>query len=236
MKWSEHLIDIQEWSHLVGATLGITGSALNPGIAHVNDLDLIAILRDPLLLTAPGRPGLPRGFSERGLREYRKCYELRRIEIFVTHQMAFDQIRLEIYPLHVAERILALEQFIVRRIRQGALVEKKTVFHGTDNSTRTVITSPAKINGASYAEIQSCIWEGGTLFVGVHLERLLLARLINDELRVNSLREATWSRLRKIFADLSPAELPYGGKVERIFHAADKLQLCERDRIRRLLL
>jgi hypothetical protein len=234
-EWEQCLAGIKQWSYGIGATFGVTGSALSKN-TDINDLDLIVILSDPLQTSLLTSQNLPSGFSDRAWREYLELYKLRNIEVFVTHHKVYDQLRLELYPLHVAERILALEQFTVRRIRQGALVDKKTIFYGTDGTTRRLTTRPVPMYGASYAESESCMWEGNTLFVGVHLERLLLSRFILDGLQVEDLRRASWSHLGELFSGLLKDELPFDGKLERIFHIAEKLPIPMRQRIRRILL
>lgn len=226
----ECLSDLEQWSQDFAVAFGITGSALNKSNESLNDLDLIAIVRDPNIQCFPIH------FSRVGWKDYLELHKLGEAEVFVTHYEGYERLRLELYPLSIAERILALEEFTIRRIGKGPLRTKPTIFYGVNGSSRFRTTQPISRCGASFAEIESCIWEEGILFVGVHLERLLLAKFFVDELQVDKIQKRAWRDLGKLFGSLSTEDMPFNGEVECIFLGSQKLTPSTRMRIRRLLL
>jgi hypothetical protein len=105
----------------VGTCFGITGAALTNSGQGINDLDLVMIAPDSVARNGSGPIVLPQRFASRAWNSYLVHFASGTTHVYVTHCPQNTKIRLEFYPLCIAEKILCLDQFAVRRVGQNPL-------------------------------------------------------------------------------------------------------------------
>jgi hypothetical protein len=230
----ECIKQVEIWNQKSVCSFGITGSALNSELARIKDIDCILVIPDH----TPNKcaSDVPKGISLLGWPEYQELYSRNAIEMFVSHFDYDSHIKLEIYPISIAMKMLSLQEFRVRRLGQGPLRDKPTILKGSNGS---YLSRPARIQKVKHlycAENDNCIKDFDSLYIGVHLERLLLTHFIFDNFNIKIARNATWKKLRALFSNIPQDCLPYGGEVENIFTGIQNHTQKKRQEIRKILL
>src|ERR1051325_10177796 len=226
---------IDGWCSRNHATFGVAGSFANGGFKDGSDLDIVLILKIPDDSPQKIDSALPDEFYDESWQDFLLLVKTESAYVFGGWSNLSDLIRLEVYPISVVKRILNLEEFVIKRLRKGPVADKKIVLFGTNGSKRERVIRPKHIPAICkfYSEVDSVIWEGDSLFVGMHLERLLLTTLIKDELAVDNIRANTWNALAGLLG--KQPVLPFGGRFERIFFASRKMSEMKRKEIRQML-
>jgi hypothetical protein len=165
----ECLADLDAWCARTGASFGITGSALTDSGKGINDLDLVLVAPNSVVTDESVPIVLPQRFASRAWNSYLVHFGAGTVHAYVTHCPQNTKIRLEFYPLCIAERILRLNQFVVRRLGQSPLSSAARLFRGTNGESKSVPAIMANTDDAYFGEFPSCIWENGVVYVGVHL-------------------------------------------------------------------
>lgn len=226
--------EIKRWNQTFPCSFGLTGSGLSKKWGETKDIDFILVVSDLNLRSSSLR--LPYGLSSVGWQSFNRLYDRGSIEMFVTHVRSERYMKLEVYPNSIAKRLLDLQEFTLRRLGQGPLREHPTVLKGFDGQS---LVRPARIQkrkNLCSAENDSCIRQNGSLYVGVHLERLLLARFFIDDLGLQAARSGTWSALQTFLENKRHEDLPYAGEVENVFLGIKNFSERKRLSIRRLLM
>jgi hypothetical protein len=228
----ECLTELDRWCVDHSASFGITGSALLNSEHPSNDIDLVLVVPDDFLRMGEAIDALPRQFASLAWNSYLALFGEGGVHLYVTYCPSDTKIRLEMYPASTARRILALNQFEVRRLGENPLSAVTRVFRGTDGTFKLVPAVFESTEAGHLGEFTSCIWQGIVLYVGVHLERLLLACLVRDNLRIDSFRTQAWAALSQV---AHQASLPLNGEVEHLFVLSDRLPALGKLRLRKLL-
>jgi hypothetical protein len=225
-----------QWFESQQVTCGISGSYAVGGHTASSDVDLLVVMRTEASELPARQLELPPSFDKSYWSSYITLHQQGQVDIFGCHNSLDPLLRLEVYPETICHRILNLEQFEIRRLKKGPVSPKQHLFYGTNGEMRARIIQPVPRHGAMYSETESVIIEGNAIFVGMHLERLLIAKLIWAAQDFHAYRRRAWGRLAELLCHPANYRLPFEGRFERLFQCSkvmsEKIRIEIRHRLR----
>jgi len=216
-------LDLIDWCKKNNAFLGVTGSSQYRNKLQSNDIDLIILINshNKSQLSATTCPPY---FNETNWEIFKKLYNSGEIDLFGSICKREKKIKIEIYPHEIFLRILSLNQFMIRRLRESPRKSKKIICKGTDGSFKSLDLTPRIIDECVFSEILSVEWDKQILYVGIHLEKLLLSQMIfGDQVYFSMQKEKCYSLIENSIESVSSDVCPYEGEYEKIFFSHKKI-------------
>jgi len=181
--------------------IGITGSVRYSFGRAFNDVDLICVVREESDTPDVGYLLRHWGFDTSGWSEFIELEAQNEAHVFGCWHGICNEVRIEVLSCGMMSRICSREEFLIRRVRRGPLQPKVCTLNGTNGTKRFFQIRPESLGPAKYSAVPNVLISSGQLFVGMHLERILLAHFVEPGHDVNSYLENGWAMLRPFVED-----------------------------------
>ncbi|WP_417914372.1 nucleotidyltransferase domain-containing protein [Candidatus Electronema sp. JM] len=210
----EEILFFIEWCKLHKIDIYLCGSSVCGDISPSSDFDLIIIV--DIKNNNIKNNFLPNYFDNSYWNFFIKKYYDSEIDIFATHHIISDRIKLELYPVDIFKKILEFQKITIRRVRRGPLREKNIILNSIDGERMIDVIYPFPVTQKGiFSKTENIIILNKRIFIGIHIEKILCSKHLLLSQQNNIYITEAWKNLKCLMSKIKP--LPYCGKLEEIF-------------------